>query len=287
MFVPDGKGEKKLDLERSRDTSGDYYLVPSNSLVYIKLKQELRLPFYIIGRHNLKIRYVYKGLLLGTGPQVDPGFQGNLFIPLHNFTTSDVRVYINGKHSSFVSIDFVRTTPFSPQIDIPADIKTTDALRLHFKTTGTSRRILIEEEKVKKRLTLEDYLDGAKPRSQLKQFQDNYEKFEKKVRRDIRKMKRWTLIERGALFLAVAGVLIAALNYFRGFVADIKNDTREVNALVATTNLNGYDARISSLETDYIQVIGQIKSLETRLVQNMQGPTNGVSTTNEPAGAKK
>ena len=82
MFVGDGKDAKKVELERSRDQIGDYYVVPPNSLVYIKIKQELRLPFYLIGRHNLKIRYVYKGLLLGTGPQVDPGFEGNLFIPL-------------------------------------------------------------------------------------------------------------------------------------------------------------------------------------------------------------
>src|SRR5439155_12155588 len=98
----------EVALKTGKDSDGEYYIVPKNSLVFIKLKQELRIPFYMIGRHNLKIRYVYKGLLLGTGPQVDPGYVGNLIIPLHNFTTRDVRVYIN---ESFVSIDFVRTTP--------------------------------------------------------------------------------------------------------------------------------------------------------------------------------
>ena len=72
-FVLNDTGEvEKKELRKDRDLNGQYYVVPCNSLVYIKLKQRLRLPFYLIGRHNLKIRYVYKGLLLGTGPQVDP-----------------------------------------------------------------------------------------------------------------------------------------------------------------------------------------------------------------------
>jgi len=32
---------------------------------------------------------VHRGILLGTGPLVDPGFEGNLLIPLHNLTTND------------------------------------------------------------------------------------------------------------------------------------------------------------------------------------------------------
>src|SRR5437879_5688262 len=35
-------------------SEGPYYIVPRNSFVFIRLRQTLRLPFYIIGRHNLK-----------------------------------------------------------------------------------------------------------------------------------------------------------------------------------------------------------------------------------------
>lgn len=75
-------------LKTASDPKGEYYIVPRNSLVYIKLREWLRLPFYIIGRHNLKIDYVYQGLLLGTGPQVDPGYMGKLYIPLHNLRST-------------------------------------------------------------------------------------------------------------------------------------------------------------------------------------------------------
>src|SRR6266567_42277 len=52
---------EEVALERGCNSDGDYYVVPKNSLVFIKLKQELRVPYYMIGRHNLKINYVYRG----------------------------------------------------------------------------------------------------------------------------------------------------------------------------------------------------------------------------------
>jgi hypothetical protein len=45
-----------------------------------------RIPDYIALRFNLKIKHIYRGLLLGTGPLVDPGFVGHLSLPLHNLT---------------------------------------------------------------------------------------------------------------------------------------------------------------------------------------------------------
>ena len=60
-----------------------------NSITYLWMKERLLLPEYIAARFNLHIRHVHKGILLGTGPLVDPGFGGNLLIPLHNLTDND------------------------------------------------------------------------------------------------------------------------------------------------------------------------------------------------------
>ena len=68
---------------------GDTVTLPRNSITYLWMKEKLLLPEYIAARFNLHIRYVHKGLLLGTGPLVDPGFFGNLLIPLHNLTDND------------------------------------------------------------------------------------------------------------------------------------------------------------------------------------------------------
>jgi hypothetical protein len=54
----------------------------------VTLAPLLQLPDYIALRFNLKIQNVYRGLLLGTGPLVDPGFVGHLSFPLHNLTTN-------------------------------------------------------------------------------------------------------------------------------------------------------------------------------------------------------
>lgn len=56
-------------------------------------------------RFNLHIRYVHKGILLGTGPLVDPGFSGSLLIPLHNLTDND---YFVSGGDSIVWIEFTK-----------------------------------------------------------------------------------------------------------------------------------------------------------------------------------
>lgn len=63
--------------------------LPKNSISYLWTEEKLLLPEYIGARFNLHIRYVHKGILLGTGPLVDPGFGGSLLVPLHNLTDND------------------------------------------------------------------------------------------------------------------------------------------------------------------------------------------------------
>ena len=68
---------------------GEELLLKKNSIVYVTLAPTLRLPDYIAARFNLTIRDIYRGLLVGTGPLVDPGFTGRLSLPLHNLTFTD------------------------------------------------------------------------------------------------------------------------------------------------------------------------------------------------------
>jgi len=82
---PQGSEEKhKRHIE-----CGDQFKIPRNSISYVTLEPKLRIPSYIALRFNLKIDNVYKGLLLGTGPIIDPGYEGKLSIPLHNLTNND------------------------------------------------------------------------------------------------------------------------------------------------------------------------------------------------------
>lgn len=66
----------------------DSYIIESNQLVFVTTIEEFNLPKDIIARFNLKSKLVHAGLLLGTGPIVDPEFHGRILIPIHNFRVS-------------------------------------------------------------------------------------------------------------------------------------------------------------------------------------------------------
>lgn len=87
---------------------GEELTLKQNSIVYVTLEPILRLPDYIAARFNLMIREIYRGILLGTGPLVDPGFDGRLSLPLHNLTVNDYRI-IGGE--PMVWMEFTKLSP--------------------------------------------------------------------------------------------------------------------------------------------------------------------------------
>lgn len=86
----------------------DAFIIPSNSIVFISTDTIFRLPDYIALRFNLRIKHVHRGLLLGTGPLVDPGFEGQIFIPLHNLTSEDYTI-IGGE--GLIWVEFTKLSP--------------------------------------------------------------------------------------------------------------------------------------------------------------------------------
>jgi hypothetical protein len=50
-----------------------------------------------------------QGILLGTGPQVEPGYRGSLSCPLYNLTDRPIKIDYK---QDFATIDFERTTDF-------------------------------------------------------------------------------------------------------------------------------------------------------------------------------
>jgi deoxycytidine triphosphate deaminase len=86
-----------------------------NSIIFVSTLERLELPYYIIARFNLRVNWVYNGILLGTGPQVDPGFSGYLSCPLYNLTETDI---IIDRRQEFATIDFEKTTELLRDITI-------------------------------------------------------------------------------------------------------------------------------------------------------------------------
>lgn len=74
----------------------------------VTTRETLRIPRFLIARWSLRVQKIYEGLLWTGGPQVDPGWVGQLYCPIYNLAERNVELcYRDG----FFTIDFTRTTP--------------------------------------------------------------------------------------------------------------------------------------------------------------------------------
>ncbi len=96
------------DLEERNLKEDEVFDLKPNSIAFITTEEKFRLPDYMAIRFNLKINNVHRGILLGTGPIVDPGFVGHLLVPLHNLTTN---VYRFRRGEKVIWIEFTKTSP--------------------------------------------------------------------------------------------------------------------------------------------------------------------------------
>lgn len=104
-YWDDTDKEYHFGIEIKKD---DPFTIPKNSIVFVSPQTIFHLPDYIALRFNLRIKHVHRGLLLGTGPLVDPGFVGRLFIPLHNLTSEN---YIMYGGEGLIWIEFTKLSP--------------------------------------------------------------------------------------------------------------------------------------------------------------------------------
>lgn len=77
--------------------AGDSAIVESLEIV--------RLPSFIAGRFDLRVKYFFQGVVLSNGPQVDPGYHGRLFCLLMNTSTKPIE-FRKGHH--FATIEFTQ-----------------------------------------------------------------------------------------------------------------------------------------------------------------------------------
>ena len=65
--IKDNPGENELRIEPFE-------------VAIIQTRERINMPDFLIGRWNIRVRLAYEGLLWVGGPQVDPGYQGFLFV---------------------------------------------------------------------------------------------------------------------------------------------------------------------------------------------------------------
>ena len=94
-------GGKILRLKKSRPI----LLIEPYDYAIVTALEKANLPSDVAGRFDLSVSLFSQGLILSNGPQVDPGFRGNLFCLLFNTSSSPVMLK-RGEH--FATIEFER-----------------------------------------------------------------------------------------------------------------------------------------------------------------------------------
>jgi len=81
--------------------------IPPGSIALAPSREMLFIPHWLVATFNLKSRYIFQGLLMGIGPQIDPGYMGVLTCPLHNVSCQPIDLRYC---EPFAKLDFIRTS---------------------------------------------------------------------------------------------------------------------------------------------------------------------------------
>src|SRR5215204_6591179 len=94
-------------------SNGGAYRLPPYGAAVLTTFENLKLPIDLLGRIGLKSGFARRGIIASTGPQIDPGFQGKLFISVFNLTAG---AHVLRFRDSFLTIEFHRLedTPTHP-----------------------------------------------------------------------------------------------------------------------------------------------------------------------------
>ena len=79
-----------------------------HEMAVVKTHECINIPGFLVARWNLRVQWVYEGILWVGGPQVDPGWQGQLYCPIYNLAEREVVIPYRER---VFTMDFTRTTP--------------------------------------------------------------------------------------------------------------------------------------------------------------------------------
>ncbi len=93
-------------------TSDDMWIeIPPNDMVLVSSLETFKLPNNVVGHDYLRRGLTWKGLLLLSEGQIDPGYHGKIFGFLYNVSQEPVKIE---RHSHVFTVEFHYTTPTTP-----------------------------------------------------------------------------------------------------------------------------------------------------------------------------
>lgn len=243
----DENGNKqKIDLCRK----GSFVLDP-NSIAFVTTRERFRLPDYMAVRFNLRITNVHRGLLLGTGPLVDPGFEGHLLIPLHNLTTNK---YIFRYAENLIWLEFTK-------ISLRESWTTT-----HDSTVSRQGKY-VSFRKDKKNLVPDDYLQEPEIRSSIPKAILEARESAKQSQESAERSSTWFM---GVSAASILSLILIGVGIFVN-IRDITGDIKEKQG-ATSAHVEGLQDRITELkdaieskEKQLRAMKEQVNSLQTRI----------------------
>lgn len=204
--------------------------LPRNSIVYAQLAPRFRLPDYIAARFNLSIKYVYRGLLVGTGPLVDPGFDGLLQIPLHNLTSTPCQIPVS---DVILWMEFTKVSSNAKWVGEGGNSR-------------YGRYVHFPERKRSERASLKAYLehanDGRPIISSIPELVERAANEAQRTRRSARRFQIGTII---GTVVAIGAAIIALLSY----VNDVQDNITS-HADTALQRSNRVEAGLNQLKNE-------------------------------------
>ncbi|MGY3506753.1 dCTP deaminase domain-containing protein [Bradyrhizobium sp. USDA 4471] len=202
--------------------------LPPNSISFVQIGITFRLPQYIAVRFNLRITHVHRGLLLGTGPLVDPGFHGKLLIPLHNLTSDE---YTIRGDEGLIWMEFTKTSHKAKEGVVRNQVEE------KFEATEARKNDQPPEyyfDRASKNRPIRSSIPGvvAEARSQAKEAVDAASRAERTNR-----------IFVGGGLLAVAGLVIGLFSFFESVKANVIAAYSLASSVSAVATQAGADAK--------------------------------------------
>lgn len=232
----DEQGEKTV----LQLNAGDSFELKPNSIVFITPEPTFRLPDYIAVRFNLEIKHIHKGILLGTGPLVDPGFVGKLLIPLHNLTANG---YTFKGGDPIIWMEFTKLSPNSRWDRITElEIKERQGVFRGFPTYKSS-------------LDVESYLEKAVGRdrrirssipdaiSEAKRLAVQAKGHSDQARREVRRVRNIITI---AVFITFLAIVIPLLSLIHDVNTNVSNASKEIPLL--RMKIESLEERLKAVE---------------------------------------
>jgi hypothetical protein len=195
-------------------------------------------PTYLAIRFNLRITQIYRGLLLGTGPMVDPGFTGRLSLPIHNWTDNDYTL-VGGE-----GLIWIEVTKLSPAVKLGIE---------NDPETREGEMSYLPDRK--KQVSLIEYLRKADPHRPIRSsIPASIEDAKKSAQRAANYIRNIGLGAALGLVLVLGGIVLSG--YALVSQANAASNAARDQVIQAQTTIASLNQRVCSLERSTHEATG-------------------------------